>query len=231
MISLAPAQGFYGRAHNLLIMKILALADLHGKFFRLDGIIRKCDPVDVVVVAGDLTHGGPAENAVRSISELKHICPRVYCVPGNFDTPEVAQAIGQYAVNLDETPRVIMNTEFMGLGYSTPTGNDTPSEISEETMAYKLDVLLSHTPAGKTVLVSHMPPLDTLDMTEKGPAGSKALRAALDRVDVIICGHIHKGRGKVRDGAWIINPGMAAEGKAAIIDLDTMEVIWIDSVV
>ncbi|MGE5465311.1 MAG: metallophosphoesterase family protein, partial [Betaproteobacteria bacterium] len=124
-------------------MKVLAISDIHGKFFRLDGINYKRDPVDVVVVAGDFTHGGPPENAVRSISILKHFCPRVLCVPGNWDPAEVTQTIGTYAVNLDETPRIIMGREFMGLGYSTPTGNNTPSEISEETMAYKLDVPLA----------------------------------------------------------------------------------------
>jgi hypothetical protein len=212
-------------------MKVLALADIHGKFFRLDGIVKKSDPVDAVVVAGDLTHGGPPENAVRSISILKHFCPRVLCVPGNWDTPEVAGTISSYAVNLDKTPKIIMGREFMGLGYSTPTGNNTPGEIAEENMAYKLDVLLSHTPTGKSVLVTHQPPFETLDMTDHGPAGSKSLRAALDRVDVVICGHIHKQRGKIKDGAWVINPGYAAEGQAAIIDLETMDIIWIDSVI
>ncbi len=212
-------------------MKLLALADVHGKFFRLDGIVKKSDPVDAVVIAGDLTQGGPPENAVRSISILKHLSPRVLAVPGNWDTTEVAQAIGHYAVNLDETPKIVMGWEFMGLGYSTPTGNNTPSEISEETMADKLDVLLSHTPTGKTVLVTHQPPYETLDMTEKGPQGSKALRAAMDRVDVIISAHLHKQRGKIKDGAWIINPGYAAEGQAAIIDLDTLDIVWIDSVI
>jgi len=48
---------------------------------------------------------------------------------------------------------------------------------------------------------------------------------------VIICGHIHSARGKVKEGAWVINPGCAADGQAAIIDLDSMEVIWIDSVI
>jgi Icc-related predicted phosphoesterase len=212
-------------------MKILALADLHGKFFRLDGIVKKSDPVELVIVAGDLTHGGPPESAVRTISILKHFCRNVLCVPGNWDPPEVRQAIGQYAVNLEETPKVYKNTEFLGLGGSTPTGNDTPYELTEEQIAYKLDVLLSRTPAGRTVLVSHAPPLNTLDMTPKGAAGSEALRHALDKVDVVICGHIHGARGKIKEGAWVINPGYAAEGQAAIIDLDTMDVIWIDSVI
>ncbi len=211
-------------------MKVLALSDLHGKFFRLDGIIKKSDPVDLVVVAGDLTHGGPPENAVRSISILKHFCRHVLCVPGNWDPPEVRQAIGQYAVNLEETPRIYGDTEFMGLGGSNPTGNDTPYELSEEDIAYRLDVLFSHTPAARTVLVSHAPPLNTLDMTPRGAMGSSSLRIALDKADVIICGHIHGARGKVKDGAWIINPGYAAEGQAAILDLDTMDVVWIDSV-
>jgi Icc-related predicted phosphoesterase len=212
-------------------MKILALSDIHGKFFRLDGIIKKSDPVELIIVAGDLTQGGPPENAVRSISVLKHFCKNVLCVPGNWDTPEVRQAIGEYAINIEETPRIYKNTEFMGLGGSNPTGNATPYELTEEQLAYKLDVLLSHTPPQQTVLVSHTPPQNTLDMTSKGAAGSPALRHALDKVDVIICGHIHGARGKIKDGAWVINPGYAAEGQAAIIDLDTMDVIWIDSVI
>ena len=56
-------------------MKVLALSDIHGKFFRLDGIIKKSDPVDVVVVAGDFTHGGPPENAVRSICHPEALLP------------------------------------------------------------------------------------------------------------------------------------------------------------
>lgn len=212
-------------------MKILALSDIHGKFFRLNGIIKKSDPVDLVVIAGDLTHGGPPENAVRTISELKHFCKNVLCVAGNWDTPEVKAAIGQYAIDIEETPRIYRNTEFMGIGGSNATGNNTPNELTEEQFEYKLDVLLSHEPPSRTVLVSHTPPLNTLDMTSHGAAGSPALRHALDKVDVVICGHIHAARGKIKDGAWVINPGYAAEGQAAVIDLETMDIIWIDSVV
>ena len=68
-------------------------------------------------------------------------------------------------------------------------------------------------------------------MTPDGNHGSEALRAALGKVDVIICGHFHSARGKVNDGSWIINPGYAAEGQAALIDLETMDVVWIESVV
>lgn len=227
----AACQSLCGRERNDNIMKILALSDLHGKFFRLDGIIKQSDPVELVVVCGDLTQGGPPENAVYSISILKHFCKNVLCVPGNWDLPEVRQAIGEYAINLEETPKVYKNVEFLGLGGSNPTGNNTPCEFTEEQLAYKLDVLLSRTPVGRTVLVSHAPPLNTLDMTPNGAVGSLAIRNVLDKVDMVICGHIHGARGKVKDGAWVINPGYAAEGQAAIIDLDTMDIIWIDSVV
>jgi hypothetical protein len=70
-----------------------------------------------------------------------------------------------------------------------------------------------------------------LDAADHGPSGGKSLQAALDRVDVVICGHIHKRRGKGQDGAWVINPGYAAEGQAAVIDLETMDIVWIDSVI
>ncbi|CAJ36426.1 metallophosphoesterase family protein [Methanocella arvoryzae] len=215
-------------------MKVLALSDLHGKFFRLDAIIKKSDPVDAIVICGDITHGGPEVSAVRTISELKQLCPTVLFVPGNWDTREVVEGLGRYtdAINLDVSPRIIKNTLFMGIGYSNPTGNNTPSEISEEEIANKLETLFREMPAvDRKVLVTHAPPLDTLDMTPKGAMGSKSLRAALDKFDLIICGHIHKARGKVKDGAWLINPGYAAEGQAAIIDLETFDVVWIDSVI
>lgn len=228
------SQPFYHIHTNLPIMKILALADLHGKFFRLEGIIKKCDPVDAVVIAGDLTQGGPPVSAVRTIAILKELSPTVLYVPGNWDTPDVVEGLSKYtdAVNLDVTQKIVQGTKFMGVGYSNPTGNNTPGELPEEALATKLEAQLSGTPpVSKSVLVTHAPPLDTLDMTPKGAMGSQALRAALDRVDVIICGHIHGARGKIKDGAWLINPGYAAEGQAAIVDLDTLGIIWIDSVV
>jgi hypothetical protein len=212
-------------------MKILAISDIHGKFFRLDAIIKKSDPVDAIVLVGDLTHGGPPENAVRSISILKYLCKRILCIPGNWDTPEVTEAIRQYAVNLEDKPVIIGHTQFIGIGGSNPTGNNTPGEMSEEELEKKLNRILNFSPGPKTVLVSHAPPYDTLDMTPEGNKGSKALRKALDKVDIVLCGHIHGARGKVKDGAWVINPGNAQEGQAAIIDLDTLDIIWIDSVI
>jgi hypothetical protein len=212
-------------------MKILALADLHGKFFRLDGIIKKSDPVDIIIIAGDLTHGGPPENAVMTISILQHFCKFVLCVPGNWDTPEVKTAISHYAVDLEDGPKIYKDTEFIGIGGSNHTGNDTPNELTEDRITDRLDAILSRKPMARTVLVSHAPPLNTLDMTPNGAQGSEALRKALDNVDVIICGHIHGARGKVKDGAWVINPGYAADGQAAIIDLETMDITWIDSVI
>lgn len=212
-------------------MKVLAIADLHGKFFRLDGIMKKSDPVDAIIIAGDITHGGPPENAVMALSILKHLSKRILCVPGNWDTPEVREWIGKTAINLDESPVIIGNTLFLGIGGSNPTGNNTPWEFSEEEIAGRLNERLDSTPAAKTVLVTHAPPYNTLDMTPAGNKGSRSLRTALDKVDVIICGHIHGARGKVKDGAWIINPGYGHDGQAAIIDLDTMDVIWIDSAI
>ncbi|MCD1295378.1 metallophosphoesterase [Methanocella sp. CWC-04] len=212
-------------------MKILAIADLHGKFFRLDGILKVCDPVDVIVVAGDLTHGGPPVNAVRTLSILKTFCKRVLFVPGNWDPPEVREEIRKHAIDLEERPTVIGNTLFLGLGSSNITGNNTPCEMTEEEIENRLKDVLNMPQMPRTVLVSHAPPYDTTDMTPAGNKGSPALRKALDRVDIIICGHIHSGRGKVKDGAWVINPGYAHDGQAAIIDLESMDIIWIDSAI
>jgi Icc-related predicted phosphoesterase len=41
-------------------------------------------------------------------------------------------------------------------------------------------------------------------------------------VSLMVCGHIHEARGiKEENGTIVVNPGMAAAGFAALIDIDT----------
>lgn len=74
------------------------------------------------------------------------------------------------------------------------------------------------------VVLSHVPPRDCkLDRTFLGRhVGSQALRRFIDRVqpDLVVCGHIHEGRGLDRIGrTWILNCGSAAGGSYGLMEI------------
>ncbi len=74
---------------------------------------------------------------------------------------------------------------------------------------------------GTIVLLSHVPPKNTLDRIPDGNAGSDAIAHAIGKVDLIVCGHIHEDQGEMtRQGTEIVNVGQASQGQSAIITID-----------
>jgi len=74
------------------------------------------------------------------------------------------------------------------------------------------------------IVLSHVPPRDCkLDRTFLGRhVGSLALRQFIDQVqpDLVICGHIHEGRGLDRIGqTWVLNCGPAAAGNYGLVEV------------
>ena len=50
-----------------VIMKILAIADIHGNRRKLRDILARAQPADVIVLAGDLTHLGSPDEAAEAV--------------------------------------------------------------------------------------------------------------------------------------------------------------------
>jgi len=71
-------------------MRIYALADLHGQADRIRTVreVAKSLRPDVVVIAGDLTHGGRGREALDLLWELDALA-----IPGNMDPADVDAAI------------------------------------------------------------------------------------------------------------------------------------------
>jgi len=88
-----------------------------------------------------------------------------------------------------------------------------PSEQQAEPTGWKTHIVLSH-----------VPPRDCkLDRTFLGRhVGSQALRQFIDQVqpDLVLCGHIHEGRGLDRIGrTWVLNCGPAAAGNYGLVEV------------
>lgn len=202
-------------------MKILAIADIHGNFSRIKSILSGAGEVDAILVAGDITNFGPDEKAKDILDVLTASCKSVMAVPGNCDPRSVLQVIqNSGAKSLHDSALKLGDITFIGLGGSNITPFGTPFEFFEEEMKGMISRLIEKI-NGRTVLVSHAPPRNTLDFTANGNVGSKAIREILDYVDLIICGHIHEARGTQKVGdTLVVNPGPASKGFAAIVTIN-----------
>ena len=207
-------------------MKLLALSDLHGNYSHVESIRDQAGDFDVVIIAGDITNFGPDE---RALELLKMFAEPVLAIPGNCDNPSILKLLDENTINLHNSVHTMEGLTFLGLGGSNPTPFNTPFELSEKKIGEYVGTLLSRL-NGRTVLLSHAPPLNTTDRVQRGNVGSKALARFLGRLDLIVCGHIHEARGCVCvKGTHVVNPGAASKGHGALITIkDDISVEFID---
>jgi len=206
-------------------MRVLALSDIHGNTGAIKKIkeLKEDKDFDVIVVSGDITNFGPVEDAERIIGMLRESEKEVLAIPGNCDPVGVTSAIERGGgVNLHAKKVRRGEITFIGFGGSNRTPFNTPLEFSETEIYNSVSSLLEGE-KGRLVLVSHVPPKNTLDLVPPDRhIGSSALEKLKERFDVIICGHVHEARGIMSNDVLIVNPGMASRGFAAIVDLDEM---------
>ncbi|MCQ8905517.1 MAG: metallophosphoesterase [Methanothermobacter sp.] len=208
-------------------MKILAVSDLHGSNIPELHRYLKNNRVDIIVVAGDITHFGPPELAEELLNDLaSHNIP-VLAVPGNCDPHGISSRIeNSRAINIHARTLNVKNFAFCGLGGSNPTPFNTPLELEEDEIHGELDKLLENLQGtDRLILVTHAPPHGTeVDRIPSGDnVGSTGVRDAIEKHQpcINICGHIHESPGVDRLGeTLIVNPGQLSEGRAALIEID-----------
>lgn len=205
-------------------MKIIAVADTHGKIDFIEKIGPTLRNADLVIVAGDLTPYGE-KGAAQVIESIQIFQPNVYAVPGNGDNEGVSQYLNSKNINLHGRLIEVNGLMFVGIGFSGPTLSRTPSELSKADYDILVDKINTMIPENKEfVLVSHVPPSGTVcDIVFSGRhAGSKAVRAVIEQKKplVCICGHMHDSFGIDNIGSsLIVNPGEASCGGFAWLDL------------
>ncbi|MEZ5336126.1 MAG: metallophosphoesterase [Methanolobus sp.] len=202
-------------------MRLFAIADPHGNYSKIEELLEMSGDIDVVLIAGDITNFGPDEKAHDLFSLFKQ---PILAVPGNCDHESILNIIdNSQATNLHNKSVLINGVRFIGMGGSNPTPFCTPFEIQEcdyETNLNRMknEALYTKEPL---IILTHAPPYGILDKVGDSHVGCKALRTLVDEADLIICGHIHEARGiEIHGKTTIVNPGMAALGFAALIDID-----------
>lgn len=205
-------------------MKLLCLSDLHDQLAALERILAEIESPDMVLVAGDLTTFGQPDDAEPLVRRLQAIgCP-VWAVSGNCDSAAIDRRLAELGVGVHARAVVERGVAVQGLSGIPPWHRNmyqfTEAQLADALAAGRAQMA----DARRHVVLSHCPPRDgRLDRTMLlQHVGSLALRQYIERVepDLVVCGHIHEGRGVETMGrTTVVNCGPAAEGYYAIVEL------------
>lgn len=206
-------------------MRILAFTDIHSSYNRVFEIM-KSEKSDLVIVGGDLTNVGTMQEVESAIRQFQTLTPNLLCVAGNMDLPQHDNIFSKLNVSIHGKGLIINELGVFGVSGAPISPLRTPYEIDEKVIAEKIaegykDVLK----AKIKILVSHAPPYGTkADIVHAGfHAGSWAVRDFIEdeKVDIVICGHIHEARGQdVIGNTKIINCGQANRGYYGLIQIN-----------
>lgn len=194
------------------------LGDVHGEAGNLAKLpdLESCSGL---IISGDLTNYGDKKAAASILREFTATGKPVLAQLGNMDLLEVDEMLTESGVNLHATVRELApDVAVFGIGGSTPTPMNTPTEFSEEQYAAWLDSEWQKASSyPHTILISHNPPKDTIcdDIGGNIHVGSAAVRKFIEnrQPEICVCGHIHEGAGVDQIGrTLIINPGTFAAG-------------------
>lgn len=201
----------------------VAIGDIHDDMRNFEKI-PELDKADGILVTGDLTIMGGIEEAGKVMKKLQTRNIPVFAQIGNMDKPEVTGWLDEAHVNMHLTCRELStDTAVFGVGASTITPFNTPSEYPEEKFAEWLESGWNEVRNyPHKILVSHNPPKDTkCDMIPGGVhVGSIAIREFIlkNQPEICICGHIHESRGTDMLGRTaILNPGPLADGGYVLV--------------
>ncbi len=201
-------------------MKLLAVADIHGRESSIRKIIKACDVSnpELLVISGDITGWGSNEIIYERLNNLS--IP-VLAVHGNVDADDPAVLTPRYGNirSLHLRKEIVAGMPFVGWGGGM--GAPFVGRFLSGTKAYIETVAAMVQP--ETILVTHVPPWGILDSGFASfHGGAKTLRSLVESKQprLLICGHIHEHRGVDRLGkTTVVNCSMGLRGSGAIIYL------------
>lgn len=205
-------------------MKIINIVDLHGNIKPIDSIGDALASADLVIIAGDLTNFGGAEDAREVLEAVGKYNKNILAVTGNCDKKEVDEYLLAKNMNLHGKTVDIDGISFTGAGGSLPCPSPTPNVYTEEEYGKIFEGAKAGADGGPGILVSHQPPFDTLNdkISNGAHVGSKTVREFIERYQPLVCftGHIHEAPGiDTIGGTKIVNPGPLGTRSYAYLDV------------
>lgn len=178
-------------------MKIVSFGDVHMATQNLARMGEVLSDADLVIVSGDLTNFGGADDARMVLGHIRAVFPSLLAVPGNLDRADVFPLLEREGIALHGKGRLVGGVGIFGCGGSNLTPFHTPTEFTEDEIYAALRRGYDEVREARPLLmVCHTPPYDTkCDRIMSGKSvGSTAARRFIEEFapDVCISGHIHE---------------------------------------
>ena len=120
-------------------MRIIGFGDIHmslGQFQDIPGI----ESANAVILTGDLTHFGGADDAQEIVDRVAAVNETVFAQFGNVDNLDVDDYLQERGINIHGQARIVNGQCcLMGVGGSNITPFNYPVQFSEEEIGSFLD--------------------------------------------------------------------------------------------
>jgi hypothetical protein len=205
-------------------MLIVALSDIHGYLNHIGSIAPALTKADIVLIAGDITNFGGLDQIKTVIDKIRKHNINVYAVPGNCDSSNVEQWLGDEGVNLNCNPTEFAGFKIFGFGGSLRCDRHESCKSLEDDLAVCLAHIEEQIEADdKVIVVSHYPAGGTrVDFDGNSHRGSVSIRRFLESNQPVLAlsGHIHDAPGVDHIGkTTLVNPGPLRNGSYACIEI------------
>ncbi|MCX7825999.1 MAG: metallophosphoesterase family protein [Verrucomicrobiae bacterium] len=216
-------------------MRVAYVVDVHGDFAAVTRALGRIGAVDVLIIGGDITTKGSADDVARAIAGWQSSAARLFAVAGNMDSAAIDARLADLGVSLDARGVVLGGVGFFGVSAGPKSPLRTPYEITEEEMAARIETGFAAVKDCRIkVFCPHVPPANTAcDRIFCGlHVGSRAVRDFIERAqpDLVLCGHIHESRGEDRLGcSRVVNPGPITQGHYAVADIGETVAVRFDA--
>lgn len=193
-------------------MKLLAFTDIHGSLLALKRIEQKAKSQnpDLLVCAGDVSI---FEHGIIGIARrLNKLNKKIMIIHGNHEDDSTFRKLSKLFRNIifiHKTYFIQNNALFLGYGGG---GFSIVDKEFEKIAKTKFQKIIKNNKDKKIILVTHAPPYKTrLDKLMQGHCGNRSIRKFIEKnkIDLLICGHLHENFGKVDKikKTKVINPG------------------------
>jgi Icc-related predicted phosphoesterase len=215
-------------------MKIAFLVDVHDRFEAVPDAMREIGAVDLLIIGGDITTGGTPAEATRAIERWRSLAPRLVALAGNMDSPAIEARLAELGVALDGRGLDFGDVGVFGVSAAPESPLRTPYELSDEELEARIQAGFAAVKQRRVkIFCPHAPPRDTAcDRLRSGEhVGSGVIRAFVERhqPDLVLCGHIHESRGVDEIGrSRVVNPGPAAAGHYAVVEVNETVTVRLD---
>lgn len=140
-------------------MKLIHLTDIHDAGYLIREAGSELSAADLVVVSGDITHFGHAEQAEQVLKEIRVFNPNIVAVSGNCDFADVEKYLDASGTGIHLKIVKKAGVYFTGIGGSLPCPGSTPNEYTEEKAGHFAQIIMELSrEKSPLVVVSHQPP-------------------------------------------------------------------------